>query len=66
MKHICGQCQKIFSAEGAYLRHTCRITGLTPVHNPITAVAPKTKLSEKALLSAVRQARRAHHSHGQV
>jgi len=59
LKHICGQCQKSFTSEQAYLLHA-------PVHSPIPAPAPKAKLTEKALLSAVRLARRARRNHGRL
>jgi hypothetical protein len=30
MKHICGFCNKEFKSEEAYLKHTCKVTGLKP------------------------------------
>lgn len=47
MKHVCGQCNKIFVTEFEYLKHNCPKKGSLDV----------TKLSENDILAAVKAAR---------
>jgi predicted RNA-binding Zn-ribbon protein involved in translation (DUF1610 family) len=57
--HICGQCQKNFSTESAYLKHMCPTVGSTPrTLNVSTSSQPKTtSILEKKILAAVQIAR---------
>ncbi|MDO8487700.1 MAG: hypothetical protein Q7S31_00100 [bacterium] len=60
LKHICGQCNKAFSSEKAYLHHQCPTTGSTPVQSPLPQTQPKgSKLTEKNIVAAVRTLRQA-------
>lgn len=49
MKHVCGQCNKIFATELEYLKHRC----------PKQSSQDVTKLSEGGILAAVKAAREA-------
>jgi len=57
-KHICGQCGEVFSSESAYLKHSCRTSGVAPQQLESTPPKPKVaSLLEKKILTAVQLAR---------
>lgn len=58
VKHICGQCDKVFASEQAYLGHLCPASGRTPRN--LETLSPKTRVAsvlEKKILAAVQVAR---------